>query len=462
MTVLKSSVVFAVVFALTHASKKIHSRSKYFLWVLFFASLIILPVFSVLVESFDIGITREIKNEQISEAFIKLSLSRSGDLQVAGAYESAALIPSDKTIPGPRVVPYWPFLGLCVWVLGILILSSRLLAGTACLTGFKKNALPVEEKKYGSMLNELSRGLGIRGDISLLQSDKCKVPFACGVFRPLIHLPSNLREWPSERVRDVLSHELIHIKQKDYAAKLFTRVMCSLFWFIPFMWIAYANLCAEQEQACDAMTVEHGTHPARYARALIRIARFAREQLPAAYIFISNQKESLLRKRILSILEIKGGKKMKTKILLCGLIFLIALLAGVGSFAADKEKIGFYVPKRNEEIYGTWVNKNYDGIDYEQIIVYYYWGYGEFVRYVTDKETSMKFSFTIVDKWSDSEGNIWYKTYEITNNDYSIIYTLNKISNDATVFEYVDNVGDFPTRADLNKTNYNYRIRYRQ
>jgi len=153
---------------------------------------------------------------------------------------------------------------------------------------------------------------------------------------------------------------------------------------------------------------------------------------------------------------------MKTKILLCGLIFLIALLTGVGSFATDKEKIGFYVPKRNEEIYGTWVNAKYDGISYEQKIVYYYWGYGEFFRTLTNENLASKFGFTIIDKWSDSEGNIWYKTYEISDNDYSVYFTLNKISKDATVLEYVDKLGDYPAEADLNTNNYLYRIRYRQ
>ena len=138
--------------------------------------------------------------------------------------------------------------------------------------------------------------------------------------------------------------------------------MCSLFWFIPFVWVAYANLCAEQEQACDASIVEGGANPARYARELIRIARAAREQLLATCIFVSKQKRNLLNKRVCNILELKGVKKMKKKIVLYALIFLVALLAGIGSFADAKKINGNFVPEASEEFYGTWVNMKHTGV----------------------------------------------------------------------------------------------------
>jgi beta-lactamase regulating signal transducer with metallopeptidase domain len=57
VTVVKSAVVFAVVFALTSASKRLHPRSKYFLWVLVFVSLITIPAISTLVDSYDFRIS---------------------------------------------------------------------------------------------------------------------------------------------------------------------------------------------------------------------------------------------------------------------------------------------------------------------------------------------------------------------------------------------------------------------
>jgi hypothetical protein len=153
---------------------------------------------------------------------------------------------------------------------------------------------------------------------------------------------------------------------------------------------------------------------------------------------------------------------MKNKTLVLSFAFFVVVLAGVGIFAADKERYGFFVPSQNEEMYGTWVNAKYDGMAHVQKFVYYYWGYGEEFRKVADKDPSAKWTFTIVDKWSDSDGSIWYKSYVITNNDFSVWFILSKISNHGTVFELVENVGDFPTAADLNPNNSNYYIDYRQ
>jgi hypothetical protein len=57
------------------------------------------------------------------------------------------------------------------------------------------------------------------------------------------------------------------------------------------------------------------------------------------------------------------------------IIFSVVFLSGMQSFADTGENYRFYVPRRNEEMYGTWVNENHDGVKRFQKAVYYYWGY---------------------------------------------------------------------------------------
>ena len=153
---------------------------------------------------------------------------------------------------------------------------------------------------------------------------------------------------------------------------------------------------------------------------------------------------------------------MKTKMLAYGVVLASLILVGISSFADDKSRLGFYVPKRDEEIYGTWINKDYDGIRYEQKVVYYYWGYGEAFRTASSENPSTKFGFRIIDKWLDSDGNIWYQTYEISNHDYSVYFILYKISKSGDVLEYVYRVVDYPKTSDLKIGDPLYRIRYRE
>jgi hypothetical protein len=162
----------------------------------------------------------------------------------------------------------------------------------------------------------------------------------------------------------------------------------------------------------------------------------------------------------------QGSEKTKTKALVQVAVFLVVVLAGIGCYASDKEKYGFYVPKPNEEIYGTWVNKEYSGtlLAHYQKWVFRFWGYAEQYNNIADNVSVFQNTFFLVDKWSDSEGNICYKVY-IQEGSYKYgWFAFVKISMGGTVFEYTDAAYPlmWPTEADLNPDNPKYRIYYRQ
>ena len=61
---------------------------------------------------------------------------------------------------------------------------------------------------------------------------------------------------------------------------------------------------------------------------------------------------------------------MKTRMYVAIFVFMIAVLIIAGSCATQKQA---YIPKTNEELYGTWVNTDYDTV--EQKYINYNWGY---------------------------------------------------------------------------------------
>jgi hypothetical protein len=155
---------------------------------------------------------------------------------------------------------------------------------------------------------------------------------------------------------------------------------------------------------------------------------------------------------------------MKSKTLLFILIFLVVVLTSVGSFADDKEKFGFYVPKQNEEIYGIWVNKDYTTVQfrYPQKIEILFWGYWEEYDKVTDDTSIIQGTITLVDRWIDSDGNICYKTYWMFGESKYDDFYLYKISKDRSTMESIYNSYKWPIEADMNKDSPNYRMYYRQ
>jgi hypothetical protein len=80
------------------------------------------------------------------------------------------------------------------------------------------------------------------------------------------------------------------------------------------------------------------------------------------------------------------------------------------------------------------------------------------------KYLSWKGTSTIVDKWTDAEGNIRYKEYDRDPDTRRAYLCLYKISADKTALESVWSYTDFPAEDDLNSKNsdFYYRIYYRQ
>ena len=124
-----------------------------------------------------------------------------------------------------------------------------------------------------------------------------------------------------------------------------------------------------------------------------------------------------------------------------------------------------YVPKENEELYGTWINTDYPGniLGFQQVIIdpvdlSYYYKVAERLPGISP------YKHTIVEKWTDSEGSIWYKFELISDPDQqpTFYYDLARISESGTTLEFVEQqtYQGWPTEIDKNHAN--YRIYYRQ
>lgn len=114
-----------------------------------------------------------------------------------------------------------------------------------------------------------------------------------------------------------------------------------------------------------------------------------------------------------------------------------------------------------EEYCGSWINKEYDA-DPGKTAMFILTPDGKYASYLKESDTE-PFStgtITIKEKWTDSEGNIWYKVtfspdiFPVTRDG------LMKLSNSGKTLESVFSRGQAPTEIDVNSPN--YRIRYRK
>ena len=128
---------------------------------------------------------------------------------------------------------------------------------------------------------------------------------------------------------------------------------------------------------------------------------------------------------------------------------------------------GRYTPKPNEELFGTWTNMSYSGevseranLPQKQVID----GTGYHIfRFADDAAQYWTGNEQIVSRWTDSEGNIWYKAYRGGWNDGTktlVPHTLYKLNKSATAMESVTAIRDtytpgaFPNKIDPKDPSY--------
>jgi beta-lactamase regulating signal transducer with metallopeptidase domain len=211
------------------------------------------------------------------------------------ADRGAASASSRAAIPWPQVL-------LALWALIALVLLGRLAIGSWILGRVVRRATPLEAPDWRRRLLEGADRLALDRLPALVVSDRLPMPFACGLVRPAIVLPSAADGWSDRRRQAVLYHELAHLSRHDLLVNAVGQVACALYWFHPLVWIAARKLRVESERACDDLVLGVGTRPSEYADHLLQIVcRAARAHTPAVALPMAQRHE--FEGRMLAILE---------------------------------------------------------------------------------------------------------------------------------------------------------------
>jgi len=150
---------------------------------------------------------------------------------------------------------------------------------------------------------------------------------------------------------------------------------------------------------------------------------------------------------------------MKTRTFLLILMLALIILVICEGYAADKK-----VTKKDYKFFsGTWINEEYNSHHFLARLVIRRDGTFDGYFRTTDSNKALDGHYVIVEKWTDLEGNIWYKSHTwegVMVEGKPEFYELAKFSNSGKVWEYLALPGDFP--AELDESNFHYHIYYRQ
>ena len=147
-----------------------------------------------------------------------------------------------------------------IWMLGAAPTLARFAVGTALVWLRTRRSQPMAMPGAPDRVRVLDAGRGA-------------MPIAWGLFRPVILLPSEAMEWPAERLRVVLLHELAHIARYDILTLAVAELSVAMYWFHPLAWWAASRMRQERERACDDRVLAAGIAASGYAADLLEVAR---------------------------------------------------------------------------------------------------------------------------------------------------------------------------------------------
>jgi len=120
-----------------------------------------------------------------------------------------------------------------------------------------------------------------------------------------------------------------------------------------------------------------------------------------------------------------------------------------------------YTATANEELFGIWINMDYQESTKTRSPQKYILklGEGELYASVNDTEPLWTEEISISHKWTDAEGNIWYK-YRWNAGLIGSNFVLSKISESGKTFEYTMSQWEYPKAIDHNHDTYRIYFRH--
>ena len=236
-----------------------------------------------------------------------------------------------------HLTPDWTALVLPVWLSGVGAVLILLAVGLARIMWLDRVTQPVADEGWLILVDELSLELGLRRHVRLLQSKGPAMPMTWGMRRPAILLPAEANDWTPERRRDVLLHELAHVKRHDFLIQLIARIACAVYWFHPLVWLAATRLREERERACDDHVLRAGATPSEYASHLLEIARDLRAARATSLASVAMARPAQLATRLIDVLD--TGRSRDTLSARSALPAWIAAIAVVVPLAAAAPRV---------------------------------------------------------------------------------------------------------------------------
>lgn len=314
--------------------ERLNVKFHYFIWFLLVIKLIIpygpesnFSIFNIFNSVVDIRTTGLNPVFKINKNNFTISDTKQAELiKNTGTTEKPKNTINPNSIPKSDKKNDYKFIFICIWILGIMIMSIFILYGTIKIRLIKKLSTYQQSSNINKILDDCLDIMGIKKKVNLVYTYKINNPCIYGVIKPSIFIPIKILESISEdEFKYILLHEVSHFKRKDTLVNWILIILNIIYWYNPVIWYGFYKMRQDCEIACDNCAMkylEYGEN-IKYGSAIIKLIQLTNESqiLIGTTSIVSSKSE--IKKRIIMISK---HKKTSWK----GILFGIIVIIGVG------------------------------------------------------------------------------------------------------------------------------------
>jgi TonB family protein len=185
----------------------------------------------------------------------------------SGASEALLSIARVSIAPQDRAVAHaaWPS-WLMVLVMGAGLRACWIGAGWVTL----RRRCAGEPCDDDSRFSGACEAVGVRA--RLIWRTDVSHPFTFGSTPPVIVVPSDLASAPDATLRAIFTHELLHVRRRDWRWVIVEEAIRAVLWFHPAIWLLLGELGQAREEVIDRATVRLLGSRRSYLETLVALA----------------------------------------------------------------------------------------------------------------------------------------------------------------------------------------------
>lgn len=176
------------------------------------------------------------------------------------------------------------------------------------------------------LLNSLLEG---KSTLRLYKNAIVETPILTGFFHPAVILPD--KEYEDIKLRNILLHEMTHMKRHDILVKWLLILVGAIHWFNPLVYFVRREMNKACELACDESVIKRFdiSEMQQYGDTLIAVAADSIKKMPLSITMLEDKKN--LKERLGAIMK---HKKYSNRTVITASIILVIIVCAVFGFSA--------------------------------------------------------------------------------------------------------------------------------